>query len=71
MPCEARHLIVFAAWDQLSPGTFFILTNDHDPVPLRLQLARLGGSALEWDYLERGPQIYRVRITKATGSESV
>lgn len=64
MPCEARHPIIFAAWEELNPGAFFTITNDHDPVPLRLQLTRRGGNTLKWDYLERGPGIFRVRIEK-------
>ena len=40
------------------------LVNDHDPRPLYYQMqAELPGS-FSWDYLEAGPDTWRVAITK-------
>ena len=35
---------------------------DHDPKPLRLQLEARHGSRCNWSYLEKGPDIWRVRL---------
>ncbi|MGN6598084.1 MAG: DUF2249 domain-containing protein, partial [Actinomycetes bacterium] len=37
--------------------------NDHDPVPLRSQLALVAPDA-EWRYLAQGPQLWRVQISR-------
>jgi uncharacterized protein (DUF2249 family) len=38
--------------------------NDHDPRPLRHQLAAERPDAFEWTYLEEGPDVWRVRIDR-------
>ena len=46
------------------PGEALELVNDHDPKPLRYQFeAELPGT-FTWDYLEEGPEAWRVRIGK-------
>jgi len=39
--------------------------NDHDPKPLRYQFEAEHRDAFTWDYLERGPRVWRVRIGRA------
>lgn len=71
VPGPARHQLVFKAWEFLSPGDCFTIRNDHDPVPLRHQLERIAGGTLEWEYLEKEPFSFQVRITrKATEKPS-
>ena len=45
-------------------GQHFILLNDHDPVPLRYQFEAEFADAFSWEYVERGPDDFRVKITK-------
>jgi uncharacterized protein (DUF2249 family) len=45
-------------------GEHFILLNDHDPVPLYYQFAAQWPGAFTWEHLVKGPEEYRVRITK-------
>jgi uncharacterized protein (DUF2249 family) len=40
------------------------ITNDHDPRPLRFELEADFPGAYKWDYLEQGPEIWRVAIRK-------
>ena len=40
------------------------LHNDHDPMPLRFQLENTRGNIFTWEYLERGPELWRIKITK-------
>ncbi len=57
-----RHPLIFGAFEHLSPSQSFELVNDHDPKPLFYQFqAELTGQ-FNWEYLERGPEVWRVRI---------
>ncbi|MGN6301583.1 MAG: DUF2249 domain-containing protein [Angustibacter sp.] len=62
MPPALRHEQIFAAVADLAPGGSFVLCNDHDPKPLRYQLDAERPGQITWDYLEQGPQVWRVRI---------
>ena len=64
IPPVQRHPLIFQAVQALAPGAAFSLVNDHDPRPLHLQLKTLFGDAFTWEYLEQGPQVWRVRIAK-------
>ena len=63
-PPARRHQVIFETYDRLGAGAGFILVNDHDPKPLQYQLAAEHPDAYTWDYLEQGPQVWRVRIGK-------
>lgn len=65
---QDRHPAVFGTFDRLRPGEDFTLVNDHDPVPLQQQLDTNRKGTFEWHYLEQGPDVWRVRIAKVTGS---
>ncbi len=59
-----KHATIFNRFDTLKPGESFILQNDHDPRPLRFQLENIHGNVFGWDYLEQGPEVFRIKITK-------
>ena len=64
MPPRERHPTILSTFGGLASGEAFELVNDHDPKPLRYQFdAELPG-AFTWEYLEEGPQDWRVRIGK-------
>ncbi|WP_416236606.1 DUF2249 domain-containing protein [Thermomicrobium sp. 4228-Ro] len=64
VPPPQRHPLIFRTFEELAPGQAFVLVNDHDPKPLYYQFqAELAGQ-FTWDDLERGPQVWRVRIGK-------
>ena len=62
-----RHQSIFASYQTLSPGTGFVLVNDHDPKPLRYQFEAEHAGEFTWATLEAGPQVWRVRIGKRAG----
>lgn len=70
IPCEVRHSLIVRLWELLPLGDYFVLENDHDPVPLLRQFRRFYPDCFSWDYLERGPRRFRVRITRLKESES-
>jgi uncharacterized protein (DUF2249 family) len=64
IPCRVKHAQIFQRWFDLPVGQYFILLNDHDPVPLRYQFEAEFPGAFSWEYLERGPDDFRVKISK-------
>lgn len=59
-----KHPSIFHMFDTLAKGEAMILTNDHDPKPLRYQLLAEHPDTFEWTYLSEGPDIWRVRIDR-------
>ena len=57
-----RHPKIFATFEALSPGQSFQLVNDHDPKPLRYQFEAEMPDRFTWEYLEQGPETWRVQI---------
>lgn len=57
-----RHVLIFSTYDALGAGESFVLVNDHDPKPLYYQFAAEHAGDFTWDYLEEGPQRWRVAI---------
>jgi uncharacterized protein (DUF2249 family) len=64
MPPRERHPTIFNTWESLPDGSGILLLNDHDPLPLYYQFAMEYAGGFRWDYLDRGPQLWRVRISK-------
>lgn len=64
-----RHELIFETFGTLAPDTAFILVNDHDPKPLKYQFEAENAGEFTWEYLEEGPEVWRVRIgrTKSRG----
>ena len=59
-----RHPKIFELFDALQSGEAVVLVNDHDPKPLYYQLLHERPGEFAWDYLEDGPDVWRVRIAK-------
>ncbi len=64
-----RHPLIFATFDDLQPGEAFELVNDHAPTPLYYQFLHERTGLFDWAYVEQGPDVWRVHITrKANGA---
>lgn len=59
-----KHPTIFRYFDELKSGDAFQILNDHDPKPLYYQLIGERGNVFTWEYLENGPQWWRVQIRK-------
>jgi uncharacterized protein (DUF2249 family) len=59
-----RHSQIFSTFAALDDGHAMELVNDHDPRPLRAQFQALWPDRFAWNYLEEGPAVWRVAITK-------
>jgi len=63
-PPPRRHQLIFDALDELKEGGSVVLINDHDPKPLYHQLDATRPGAFSREYLEEGPEAWRVRIVR-------
>ena len=76
IPGRVKHSQIFQRWLDLPVNEFFVLFNDHDPVPLRYQFEDRSAGGFTWNYLQAGPDLWHVRIAKtqaavaAGGSDS-
>ncbi len=61
---KQKHPSVFARFDELSDGESLTIYNDHDPKPLYYQLLAERGKIFSWEYLEQGPQSWKIKVTK-------
>ncbi|MCC6935271.1 MAG: DUF2249 domain-containing protein [Thermomicrobiales bacterium] len=59
-----RHPMIFEKIDGLVAGETMRLVNDHDPKPLYYQLMAERPGAIAWEYIEEGPEVWQVRMTK-------
>ncbi|MBE7513645.1 MAG: DUF2249 domain-containing protein [Anaerolineales bacterium] len=59
-----RHPIIFQTFDNLKVNESFELINDHDPKPLYYHFTHERAGLFGWEYLEEGPETWRVRITR-------
>jgi uncharacterized protein (DUF2249 family) len=65
VPHAIRHATIFGALDSVGAGGGMVLVAPHDPLPLLAQLEQRSPGLFSVDYLERGPQAWRVRFVRA------
>lgn len=63
-----RHPLIFSTFGGLATGQSMELVNDHDPRPLYYQFNAEMPGEFAWDYLEQGPDTWRVAITRVKGA---
>lgn len=62
IPPRDRHPRIFETFEALNAGETFELVNDHDPKPLSYQFEAELAGRFTWEYVEQGPEVWRVRI---------
>jgi uncharacterized protein (DUF2249 family) len=66
-----RHPLIFSSFGRLAVGETLELVNDHDPKPLFYQFSAEMPGQFDWEYLEQGPEVFRVAISRVkTGKAS-
>jgi uncharacterized protein (DUF2249 family) len=65
VPHAIRHATIFGALSSVSAGSGMVLVAPHDPLPLLAQLEERSPGLFSVDYLERGPESWRVRFIRA------
>ncbi len=64
IPPRDRHPLIFSTFRGLRRAETMEIVNDHDPRPLYYQMQAEQPGKFSWDYLENGPYVWRVRVTK-------
>ena len=64
VPPREKHPVIFETFDSLINNETFQLINDHDPMPLYYQFQAERSGKFNWEYIEKGPQVWKVNITK-------
>lgn len=59
-----KHPRIFGAFDDLAVGESFVLVNNHDPRHLRQEFDLEHPGGYGWEYLDKGPAAWRIRISK-------
>ncbi|WP_343708565.1 DUF2249 domain-containing protein [Mycobacterium sp.] len=59
-----KHPTIFATYADLPVGRSFVLVNNHDPKHLHEEFEADHAGSYGWEYVEKGPTIWRIRITK-------
>lgn len=63
-----KHSTIYEHFDALKEGEGFIIHNDHDPRPLYYALIHDRGQIFDWEYLQSGPAVWEVKISKKTSA---
>ncbi len=59
-----KHPTIFASYAALGVGESFVLVNNHDPKHLRDEFDADHPGRYDWEYLDKGPEVWRIRIGK-------
>jgi uncharacterized protein (DUF2249 family) len=61
---KEKHPTIHSTFEMLSPGQSVLLINDHNPKPLYYEFSFEKPGRFKWEYLEEGPEVWKVMITK-------
>ncbi len=65
VPHSIRHATIFGALDAVQPGEGLVLVAPHDPLPLLAQIEARAPGVFAVDYLERGPEAWRLAFVRS------
>ncbi|MDD4865873.1 MAG: DUF2249 domain-containing protein [Mycobacterium sp.] len=66
LPKPDKHPTIFATYADLPVGGSFVLVNNHDPRHLREEFEAEYAGSYGWEYIEKGPTVWRIRFVKLT-----
>src|SRR5688572_24338492 len=66
---EQKQVTLFAKFDSMRVGEDLTIRYDYDPKSLYYQLLGEKGNVFTWEYLEQGPEWWRVRLLKKQSSD--
>lgn len=66
IPHAIRHAAIHGAVDSLQPGSALVLVAPHDPLPLLRQFEERHGQAIAVEYLERGPEAWKLKLERVS-----
>ncbi|MBS4219527.1 DUF2249 domain-containing protein [Bacillus sp. FJAT-49711] len=63
-PPHLKHKVIFETFKKLTPSEAMLIVNDHDPVPLHFQFESMFPGEFDWEYIERGPETFQIKIER-------
>ncbi len=64
-----RHEKLINLFRELPAGESFVFINDHDPKPLYYEFRSIYGDVVGWEYLQKGPEEWKVRVSRTEPSK--
>lgn len=64
-----RHEKLLKLFKELPVGDSFVFINDHDPKPLYYEFRSIYGNVVGWEYLQRDPDEWKVKVTRTEASK--
>ena len=64
LPPAHRYEKLLTTFKNLAPAESFEFVNDHDPKPVYFQFCSIFGDVVDWEYLEEGPEVWKIKVTK-------
>lgn len=64
IPAPDRHEFILKSFANLNPEETLLIVNNHDPRPLVEQMKSVFGKLLEYNYVESGPNVWKVRFVR-------
>ncbi|SMO47725.1 DUF2249 domain-containing protein [Fodinibius sediminis] len=64
-----RHQKLLQLFKDLPAGDSFVFINDHDPKPLYYEFRSIYGDVVDWEYLQRDPEEWKVRVSRTEPSK--
>ncbi|HET9859316.1 MAG TPA: DUF2249 domain-containing protein [Nocardioidaceae bacterium] len=68
VPHAIRHATIFGALEAVAPGDGMVLVAPHDPLPLLAQIEQRSPGVFAVEYLERGPEAWRIAFVRRTAA---
>jgi uncharacterized protein (DUF2249 family) len=68
VPHAIRHATIFGALESVQAGGGLVLVAPHDPLPLLAQVEDRYDGAFEFDYLQRGPETWRIVFVRTAAA---
>ena len=70
IPPHERHPRIFSVLGALKPSQSLAIVSDHEPLPLQYQIQSGFPGLFDWTYVEQGPEVWRIVVSREVGSGS-
>lgn len=64
IPATDRYAFIFKTFNNLALGESLTVVNTDDPLPSLLELTQLREHDFDHEYIEKGPEHWKVKLTK-------
>lgn len=71
IPADQRRATVFACFSRMQPGQRLVLTHHHHSTLLHYLLLAEAPRAFTWEYLQQGPALWRILISRCVPPDDV